>query len=147
MTITKVSQTPADLTLGWDPSQPITIVLDTDVGTWNAASVQAEMQAGVFAIFGGVVQPGYTGSVVLSNANQRVTFSWKPVGDWLPNSNYGGIDPPPPPWVDFVVEWFASTNGGGGFINEYAGVRFTTGPAAGPTPVDARFKMTILRTG
>lgn len=95
-----VSITPALDTLGWDPTDPVTYIFESD-GQIDATSFIQRYGPGSGAIFiQGNTHPGwvvvYTASVPSPGVN-RLTITWIPVGDWMPGSNYGVA---PGPYVE-----------------------------------------------
>lgn len=102
MTITRTSHSLAG-NYDADPASFLTIVYDSDSLPFDLSFCSART-SGFSSVFeGSTIQPGWEGSVVLSNADRTLTVSVRPVGGWQPcrrNTGNPLVGTPQQTWPD-----------------------------------------------
>lgn len=104
MTITRTSHSLAG-NYDADPASFLTLVYDSDTLPFDLAFCRARTSGFTPLFEGSILQPGWEGSVVLSNADRTLTVSVRPVGGWQPcrrNTGNPLVGTPQQTWPDMA---------------------------------------------
>lgn len=95
--------TPALDAIDWDPTQPVTLQLDSSVtaafslfSLGIASAIVGNVGQVPAVIINGTAQAGWDVTAALSMGGLRLTVTFMPTGGWAPGTNYGVAAPPSP---------------------------------------------------
>lgn len=141
MTLTLVSVTPVDGTLGYDPSEYVVYRFSNDdpAVSWvteTPTSGGITISDTISSPWDEIIVNNVVGSgwdVVTAIDGTDLVVSVRPIGGWAPDTNYGVVgEPDTVGGLQWISAWVAdeSRSSGWAYLQEFAGPHFVTGSAS-----------------